>query len=118
MSVYKEGWYAVQEIEQSSRQVFQDAADFGVPVHEGSRIWNLLKQTADFYGVEGTRKVERYSTGATASIDIDLMHEGDVKRGKTERFRLVYVKFNRPTKLQPYSTNGTKYDGYAYVEKA
>lgn len=92
MSVYKEGFYAVRTIRNSMKQVYPDAADFGAPVRKGDELWNWAKQAVDWYGVEGTRKVERYLTGVTVTADIELMYEGDgPQRGEVLRFRIEYV---------------------------
>ena len=36
MSVYKEGYYIIDEIERASYQIYPDAADYGAPVVKGN----------------------------------------------------------------------------------
>lgn len=90
MSVYKEGFYIAEELTKASRQIYPDAADYGVPVKPGSRLWNMAKQLADFYGKKETRTVERYLTGHSAEIEISLLDEWSGK-GTEFRFILSYT---------------------------
>lgn len=108
MSVYKEGFYAVRTIESLSRRVYPDAADFGVPVQKGDKIWNLARQAVEMYGVEGTRKVNRYSTGVSASTVIELMDEWNT--GKTSFYEISY------TSARGLKAYGQTYDGYISIE--
>lgn len=106
MSVYKEGYYAVSTIKSQSRRVYNDAADFGVPVHLGDDTCREVKSAMHFYGLPETRKVERYLTGVTVTQTIELMDEWNT--GRIERFRFTYVSMD---------PKRDKFDGYIYVEE-
>jgi len=111
MSVYKEGFHAVSEINNHSRQVYPDACDYGVPTKPGHWAWNMIKGAVQAYGVEGTRKVDRYLTGVTVENVIELMDEwlerGAPGYGKVLRFKFTYT-----------SAKGLQdgYTGYVCVE--
>lgn len=115
MSVYKEGFTILDEIQNRSKRIFADAADFGVPVKKDDRIWNDAKQLADWYGVEGTRKESRYSTGRSVEKKVELIDEWAVSDERmsvsqaTKLFLLTFVSCN---------TGACKgYDGYINIEK-
>lgn len=90
MSVYKEGYHAVQLIQSNSRQIWPDACDFGAPTKKDDVLWNWAKQLADWYGIKSTRKVTGLNVSKQADIYISLMDEW--KTGKTEFFHLIYYK--------------------------
>jgi hypothetical protein len=97
MAVYKEGYMAVEAIEKKSVQIFDDAADFGAPTKKGDNLWKLAMQMASSYGKESTRDENKYSTGSSVSIKIELLDEGAVMdERKTmaqalDRYQLDYV---------------------------
>ena len=99
MSVYKEGYHAVQLIQQHSRRIYPDAADFGAPTKQGDDLWMWVKQAIDWYGVKGSRQQTDYSTGTTVSHNIKLIDEWNTKR--EEYYKITY----------------TTHDGYFTVDK-
>jgi len=103
MSVYKEGFYAVEEITKASRQIWNDSDDFGAPTKKGDGIWALTKQLVEWYGVPNTRKEERYSTGAAVSHVVELMDEWNT--GNTFRYLVTFVTV----------ANDPNVDGYVYL---
>ncbi len=107
MSVYKEGYYAVKEIQKNSKSIYPDACDFGAPVRKGDVIWNWAKQLVDWYGVEDTRDENRYSTGRSVSNKVCLIDEQGTKQ--EEYFHICFVG----------CTDGDckGYDGYIWVVK-
>ena len=113
MSVFKEGYSIVNQITKSSKQIFPDACDFGTLIKKGDSIWNDLKQLIDWYGVEGTRVENRYSTGSSVSHKIKLMDEWAVSDGyktveqATEYYIVEYVTIK----------NKPGYDGYVNIYK-
>lgn len=109
MSVYKEGWHAVNVLETRQRPVFDDAADYGVPVIKGDDNWNLTKQLVDWCGDKETREVHRYMTGTTATVIVELIDEGDMNRGKITKFRVEFTSHKR--------TGRCHFDGYVTIEK-
>ena len=105
MSIFKEGYHTVNLIQNHSRQIFPDAADYGAPTTEGDKIWMWVKQAIEWYGVKGSRRQTNYSTGTTVTHDILLMNEGG--RLPNDRFRITYT-----------TTRGNKnHDGYFQVVK-
>lgn len=97
MSVYKEGYSIVEEIEKLSQRIYPDACDYGVPVTKGDRMWNAMNQLTEWYGEKETRKVARYSTGVSVEIEIVLMDEWAVSDRRksvtqaTDKFLLQYT---------------------------
>lgn len=89
MSVYKEGFYAVEEIQNQSKQIYQDACDYGAPVKVGDSLWNWVKQACEWYGVKGTRKVS--CGGKQVDMVISLMNEWTPPY-KTHYFKISYFK--------------------------
>ena len=70
MSVYKEIGYLAREIKSQSRQIWNDAADFGVPIKSFDHP--LIKQVKDmmkWYQIPV--KTERYDTGFTQTYEFD-----------------------------------------------
>lgn len=49
MAVYKEGWFWLEDIEQSSVPIFNDAADMGAPCRKDDSMWNTVKWMFDWY---------------------------------------------------------------------
>jgi len=76
MSVYKEAWYIIRDIQNHSRQVYPDAADYGVPVKKGDSFWKQARQLVDMYGEPENRKVDRYFTGVTVTQKLRIADEG------------------------------------------
>ena len=97
MSVYKEGYHIVESIMNQSRQIFPDAADFGVPVTENDSNWNDIKQLVEWYGVKETRRIDKWNGGSSVECIVELMDEWAVSdRHKTEdealeRFKVYYT---------------------------
>ena len=93
MAVYREGYKAIEEIKKRSVQIYSDACDYGAPTRKGDSIWNYAKQLMDCYGVEGTRKESRYSTGASVKQEVKLIDEWAVsdERKTLEQATEIYV---------------------------
>ena len=106
MSVYKEAVYAVNQIQKSSKQIYGDACDFGVPVLKNDKTWELMKQLVGWYGVQGTREEHRYSTGATISQVVEYM-PNEHESSRYERVKVIYVVTPKSELM----------DGYVYLEK-
>lgn len=101
MSVYKEAVLAVKVIKQNSKRIYPDACDFGAPVRKGDDIWNWAKQLVDWYGVKGTRKESRYSTGVSVSQKVMFMpdeHNSD----KYVTVEVVYVSTEKNKEMEGY----------------
>lgn len=75
MAVYREGFKAIELIENRSTQIFNDACDFGAPTKQGDDVWNAAKQLCDWYGEKETREENRYSTGRSVSQKVTLIDE-------------------------------------------
>lgn len=97
MSVYKEGFYIVDEIKKHSCPIYPDTCDFGAPVKKNDTMWNMAKQLGDWYGDKKTRKSAKYQTGVSVDIDITLVNEWSVSDKRlnmqqaTQKYRLSYV---------------------------
>ena len=115
MSVYKEGYYIADQITKASVQIFPDACDFGAPVRQGDALWNMVKQLTEWYGIKGTRKVERYATGRSCEYKVQLMDEwavSDERKTVKEATQTFHVSFVSCT------TGRCKgFDGYVYIQE-
>ena len=106
MSVYKEGYYAVELIRKNSTQIWPDACDMGAKTKQGDVLWNWAKQLCDWYGIKSTKKVEVFNEmNKVTSIYVSLMDEW--KTGKTEFFKVTYTK----------ASFSNLYSGFFEVEK-
>lgn len=88
MAVYREAWMLISAIRAASGQVFNDAADYGVKVKRGDKLWLAAKQLAEMYGEN--RKEDIYETGRTVSVDLRIAMEDD--NPTWHSFRLDFVK--------------------------
>ena len=115
MSVYKEGYHAINEIQAQSVQIYSDACDYGVPCKKGDSTWNLTNQLATWYGDKDTKKVNAYSTGKSVDITVTLMDEWAVSderktiKEATENYNLSFVT------CKTEKCKG--YDGYVTLTK-
>lgn len=92
MSVYKEGYEMIEKMMKGSRHIYPDSCDWGIPTHKGDKMWVMVKQLIEMYGVDGTRYSVKYATGTTVTQDIELGDEWSEGHGHfTERYRVVYV---------------------------
>lgn len=115
MSVFKEGYHALEIIQKQSKQVWPDACDFGAPVKEGDSTWIAAKQLSDWYGIKSTREVSVInSANKTVKVVVSLMDEWSVSDGHktaeqaTQYFEVSYYKApNIPG----------NYDGFFAVEE-
>lgn len=115
MSVYKEGYHAIQLIESQSKQIFSDSCDFGAPTRRGDLIWNVAKQLVDQYGVKETRQENHYETGRSVDQRVELMDEwavSDERKTEQEAIDLFIVSF------VSCSTGRCRgYEGYVVINK-
>ena len=116
MAVYREGFYALIEIQKASKRLYSDSCDFGAPCKKGDRIWNLAKQLSNSYGKKETRKVNSYSTGQYVTIEVTLIDEWAVTderktlKEATEKYSLSFVTL-------PKSREYQNYDGFVSISK-
>lgn len=99
MSLYKELDMMVKDVESQSKQIYPDACDFGVPIFSNDdKIIGSLKGIISQYKA----KVEtvRYETGATQTIKIQGMFEGEYRRGQLYTVIFTYV-FTKPEFRSP-----------------
>ena len=90
MGVYKEGYYIVNQLQQKSVQIFNDACDHGAPTKLNDSIWNSAKQLADDYGIKSSRKHYKYNSGESVEIQIQLGSD-DSDRPCTNKYLLLFV---------------------------
>ena len=101
MSVYKEGFYAIEQLQKNSKPIFPDSADFGCPIKKGDNFWNLANQLVDWYGDKTTRKYVKYSTGESVRCVVTLMDEWAVSdqrkivKEATEKFMVEFTSCNK-----------------------
>lgn len=109
MSVYKEGYYIIDQIQKRSKQIWNDACDYGALTQVGDELWNMVKQLIEWYGLPETRtKVDYGSNHQHLKVIVELMDEWDT--GRIEPFKITYTTIK-------CKVNGTYWDGYFEVEK-
>jgi len=91
MSVFKEGYHALELIQKQSKQIWPDACDFGAPVKEHSELWNWVKQLCDWHGIKSTREITGEGKHKTVSIHVSLMDEWKPPY-PTEFYKVTYNK--------------------------
>ena len=101
MSIYKEVIHALKHIKSNSKQIYPDACDFGAPTTKGDSTWNLTKQLVKWYGVEGTRKVEKYSTGTTVSQLVEFM-PNEHSSPELKTVEVIYVTTRKDKGMDGY----------------
>jgi hypothetical protein len=96
------GLCTVVEVRRDDNEL--DAADFGTPVKKNDENWNAVFQLFHMYGDTETKRIDTYSTGATATFHFSLMKEDGEDRNEYH-FDLFYV-----------TTRGDKkQDGYVFI---
>mgnify|MGYP003488531941 CR=1 FL=1 len=115
MSVYKEGYHALEYISNQEKQIWPDACDIGSPAKEGDTLWKYAKQLCDWYGIKSTREVSVInSANKTVKVVVSLMDEWSVSDGiktakqATQYFEVSYYK-------APNIPGG--YDGFFAIEE-
>ena len=92
MSVYKEIGFLVREINRRSRQVFNDAADYGVPIESYSDpLIAYVKGVMEHYEVPV--KTERHDTGFTQTFEFDGEWPAVVEAG-FEKAKIEFVSIS------------------------
>lgn len=115
MSVYKEGYSAVELISNNSKRIFDDACDWGAPTRKGDKIWNAANQLCKDYGVKGSRVVNRYLSGRSVKQQVVLIDEWSVSderktiKQATEKYEVTFVSCTKG------ACKG--YDGYIVIVK-
>ena len=109
MAVYREGFYIVRKLEKEVRQIWPDAADYGVLVKVGDENWNAVKQLVERYGVKGTKELNVYSGGSfqckTVTQNVMLMDEwavSDEKKSVKEATEIYRVSYNTVKNMKGY----------------
>lgn len=89
MSVYKEIGDLARKIESQSRQIWNDAADFGVPIESYDHpLIAEVKAVMEHYEVPV--KTERHATGFTQTYVFDGGYPAVIEAG-FERMRITFV---------------------------
>lgn len=89
MSVYKEIGHLARKIEAQSRQIWNDAADFGVPIESYDHpLIAEVKAMMEHYKVPV--KTEYHSGGFTQTYDFDGGFPSVIEAG-FERMRIAFV---------------------------
>ena len=114
MSVYKEAAMIIRELKQAEQTIYDDAADFGVPIFSNNDpAINMVKQMRLMYwGNNCSEKTERYETGATQTIKIELIDEF----GDGEPFTVTFEYVHINSKYQNNRNRlGKKLQGYLTI---
>lgn len=109
MSVYKEGYYIIDQIQKRSKQIY--SCEYGALIQVGDQLWLMVKSLIEWYGLPETRTRVNYGTNNehhTLEVVVELMDEGDT--GRIEPFKITYTTIKD-------KVNGVYYDGYFEVEK-
>ncbi len=111
MSVYKEGYMIVSEIQKRSKQIWNDSCDYGALTQVGDQLWLMVKQLIEWYGLPETKKVYYYpGTREVCSMEITVELMDEWSTGRIEPFKITYNTLK--TKV-----NGVKWSGMFEVEK-
>jgi len=111
MSVYKEGYMIVSEIQKRSKQIWNDSADYGALTQVGDQLWNMVKQLVEWYGLPETKRITYYpGTREVCSMEITVELMDEWNTGRIEPFKITYTTLK--TKV-----NGVKWSGMFEVEK-
>jgi len=110
MSVYKELFYTAEQIEKHSKQIYPDAADYGVPIFSNDdSIIKWVKTCIQMY--DGKVTTESYGTGKTQTIVIEGLDEWVTKKSVTFTFTYVFVN-------EKYRKGLNGAIGYLHVERS
>ena len=91
MSVYKEFYYALNELSTGAKQIWPDSADYGTPTKKGDRMWKAAQAAARYFDPQtDKREVINYHTGTTVKLNITVYNEWDGSMAK-EVWSLEYV---------------------------
>lgn len=97
MSVYKEGFAAINILKNEMVKLTEYSYGVGAPVDINDKIWNVAKQLVESYGIEGTRK-ETQLFGKTYKVSqlVRLVDEWAVADKRktleqaTEKYKVTY----------------------------
>jgi len=94
MAVYREAYKTIEAIKGLSQTIHPDAFDYGALTSKGDLLWNMVKQTIEWYGNPDTRKHENFHRGAsTTSINIEVIDEWQTMN--KEHYKITYNKFDK-----------------------
>ena len=125
MSVYKEGYSIIEDIQNGHREVYGDACDYGVPVKKGDKMWTNIQMLKEMYGPNEEFPedgLEMHKDIFGGCFDILLMDEWAVSDGRkteeeaTEKYRVHYFKINnkKHPSIRPAFKNA---DGFVHVDR-
>ena len=100
MGVYKEMGYLVREIQNRSKQIYPDAADYGVPVYDYSDP--MIAETRgimEMYGIKP--ETEKYSTGFTQTFEFSGGAPAVIEAG-FEKAKIVFVSTDPRSGMKGY----------------
>ena len=116
MSVYKEGFHIVSELQKSSVQIWPDSCDSGSLLNKNDSTWNKLKQLVEWYGLKSTRKqTQILESGKTKSLrsvgqEVHLMDEW--RTGNTAVYQVTFHELP-----STYVRGGNNYHGFVSVDQ-
>lgn len=118
MSIYREGYYALEVYTQKKQRIFNDAFDEGVFVKKGDKNWNMFKMLADMYVDDP--KTRKMITSNQVQVEFSLINEwlvsDEIKSidEATDEFELLYYKF-RPQDKNLVLRSG--FDGFFTITR-
>jgi hypothetical protein len=117
MSIYKEGYNVLSQIDAASKRIFQDAADFGAPTMKGDALWVGVGQLVHTYKTGGSKTLDERLVGGTKRIKVNirLVDEwaaADDRKSIPEATEYYKVEY---TMCGKGACQG--YDGYITIEK-
>ena len=117
MSVYKEGFFIINQLNEKKKPIWlKEDRVYGVLTNKGDRIWNDVKQLVEWYRVRDIDTRKEWDKGV--SEEIELLDEWAFSDGRkteeqaTERWKITY-------NIQSIIVQGTlkSYDGFITIER-
>ena len=103
MSVFKEAYKVLSEINYSATQIYPDACDYGTPCKANDITYNKLQKLVKDYGIPTSKRIELNIPGQfVTSIYISLIDEHGSK--ETEYFKVTYIKTKIPGNFDAFIT--------------
>lgn len=100
MGVYKEMGYLVREIQNRSKQIYREAADYGVPIYDYSdAMITQTKGIMEMYGIKP--ETEKYSTGFTQTYEFNGGVPAVIEAG-FEKATIVFVSTDSRSGMKGY----------------
>lgn len=121
MSVFKEGYKAIETIQRNTQQVFNDACDAGAPVYIDGVIWKVIQTLVNYLDDDERAGIVRTNEGCTCKVTlIDEWAVSDQRKTYEQAQDTFVIEYQKLDTYQnkPYLTESFKgADGYVNVYK-